>query len=109
MRILLDECLPRRLKAHFPADFVVHTVQERGWSGKRNGELMRLAEADFDAFITLDRSIEYQQNLAGFDLAIFLLRAPGNRLADLLPILPDLLTSLQSPSPGQLRQVPDGT
>ena len=55
MRILLDESLPRRLARHFPADFIVTTVQQQGWSGKKNGELMRLAETDFDVFITMDR------------------------------------------------------
>ena len=55
MRILLDESLPRRLARHFPADFIVTTVQQQGWSGKKNGELMRLAEADFNVFITMDR------------------------------------------------------
>jgi hypothetical protein len=58
MRILLEECVPRRLKAHFPVEFVVNTVQEKGWSGMRNGELMGLAQVEFDAFVTMDRSIE---------------------------------------------------
>ena len=72
MRILLDENLPHRLELHFPEGFVVATVQEQGWSGKRNGELLRLAEIEFDAFVTMDRGIEYQQNLAGFKLTIVL-------------------------------------
>ncbi|MCI0335461.1 MAG: hypothetical protein L0228_19815 [Planctomycetes bacterium] len=106
MRILLDEFLPRRLKSHFPAEFVANTVQEQGWSGKRNGELMRLAEPEFDAFVTMDRSIEYQQNLSGFGLAVILLHASSNRFADLLPLLPDLLSKLRSAAPGQIQQVP---
>ena len=106
MRVLLDECLPRRLKAHFPSGFIVNTVQQKGWSGQRNGALMRLAEAEFDVFVTMDRNIEYQQNLAGFNLAVILLRAPSNRLPDLLPILPDLLDAVKSRSLGQLRQLP---
>ena len=105
MRILLDESLPRRLARHFPADYIVNTVQEQGWSGKKNGELMRLAETDFDVFITMDRGIEYQQNLAGFNLAVILLRAVSNRLADLLPLVPELLTALESVAPGQLRHI----
>ena len=106
MRILLDECLPRRLRAHFPAAFVVKTVQELGWSGKRNGELMRLAEPEFDVFVTMDRGIEYQQNLVRFNLAVILLRAVSNRFVDLLPLVPELMRALQSAAPGQLRQVP---
>jgi predicted nuclease of predicted toxin-antitoxin system len=91
MRILLDECLPRRLKMHFPVDSVPKTVQEQRWSGIRNGELMRRAELEFDVFVTMDRGIEYQQNLAGFNLAVILLRAASNRLQDLVPLLPDLI------------------
>jgi predicted nuclease of predicted toxin-antitoxin system len=106
MRILLDECLPRRLRTHLPAEFTVNTVQEHGWSGKRNGELMRLAEADFDVFVTMDQGIQYEQNLAGFNLAIILLRAASNRLVDLVPLVPELITALQSSASGQLHQVP---
>lgn len=106
MRILLDECLPRRLALHFPADCIVKTVQGQGWSGKRNGELMRLAELEFDVFVTMDRGIEYQQNLSGFDLGVILVRAVSNRLGDVLPLLPDLTRALQTTAPGQFRQVP---
>jgi predicted nuclease of predicted toxin-antitoxin system len=106
MRILLDESLPRRLKQHLPAEFIVQAVQTQGWAGKRNGELLRLAEQQFDAFVTMDRGLEYQQNLAGFDLALILLRAPSNRLADLLPLVPELIAALKSTPARQLRQVP---
>lgn len=90
MRVLLDENLPRRLKQHLPLDWAVGTVVECGWSGKKNGELMQLAEQGFDCFLTMDRGLEYQQNLAGRTVSIVLLRAPSNRLADLLPLVPAL-------------------
>jgi hypothetical protein len=77
-----------------------------GWSGTRNGALMRLAETSFDVFITMDRGIEYQQNLAGFKLAVILLRAASNRLDDLLPLVPELMTILPTSASGQLHQVP---
>jgi predicted nuclease of predicted toxin-antitoxin system len=105
MRIRLDECLPRRLKAYFPPAHIVNTVQEQGWAGKRNGELMNLAQDEFDAFVTMDRNIEYQQNLVGFNLSVILLRAPSNRLPDLIPIMPNLIPALQSPLPGRLLQI----
>ncbi|MDQ2695700.1 MAG: DUF5615 family PIN-like protein, partial [Pseudomonadota bacterium] len=63
MRVLLDENLDRRLKRAFESDFDVVTVTERGWSGKTNGELLRLAEVEFDVLVTMDRGIEHQQNL----------------------------------------------
>ena len=67
---------------------------------------VQLSETEFDAFVTMDRGIEYQQNLAGFNLAVVLLRAVSNRLADLLPLLPELVTALRSAVPGQLQHVP---
>jgi predicted nuclease of predicted toxin-antitoxin system len=106
MRILLDECLPNRLKRHLPAEFVVSTVQECGWNGLRNGELLRLAESEFDFFVTVDRNIQYQQKLAGFNLSVILIRAASNRLVDLVPIVPDLVKALQTPAPGTMNQVP---
>ena len=60
MRVLLDENMDRRLKRAFDSDFAVMTATERGWSGKRNGELLRLAEVEFDALVTMDKSIEYR-------------------------------------------------
>jgi predicted nuclease of predicted toxin-antitoxin system len=105
MRILLDESLPRRLSTHFAAEFLVQTVQECGWSGKKNGELLQLASADFDVFVTMDRGLEFQQHLAGFDLAVILLRAPSNRLPDLLPLMPRLSEALESAAPGVIQHV----
>ena len=63
MRLLLDECVPRPLKRELPGHDV-HTVVEMGWSSKRNGELLRLMLADrFEAFLTVDQNIEFQQNV----------------------------------------------
>lgn len=108
MRILLDENVPRRLKQHLPADWSVRTVPEQGWSGKQNGELLELSQTEFDVFVTMDRGVEYQQNLVGFDLTVILLRAASNRLADLIPLVPDVLSTLESMKPGELRVVPAG-
>lgn len=66
MRVLLDECLPKKLKREIEADFV-QTVPEVGWASKKNGELLRLAEADFDVLLTNDQNLEHQQNLNKFD------------------------------------------
>ena len=64
MRILLDECVPWPMHKLLLADDCV-TVQKRGWGGIKNGDLLRLAEGEFDLFITSDQNIRYQQNLAG--------------------------------------------
>jgi hypothetical protein len=69
MKILLDECVPWPLHKIL-AGHACEPVQRRGWAGIKNGELLRLAEADFEAFITSDQSLRYQQNLTGFRIAI---------------------------------------
>jgi hypothetical protein len=70
MRLLLDECIPRKLKEHL-IGHECFTVPEAGFAGKKNGELLELAEqAGFNVLITLDRGIEYQQNLRSRKLAI---------------------------------------
>lgn len=74
MRLLLDECVPRKLKNSL-AGHDCQTVPEAGFAGKKNGELLQLAEiAGFDVFITLDKGLEYQQNLKSRKLSIVVLR-----------------------------------
>ncbi|NOZ40237.1 MAG: hypothetical protein GXP24_08435 [Planctomycetes bacterium] len=106
MKILLDESLPRRLKQHFPERVFVVTVPDQQWHGKKNGELLSLAAAEFDIFVTMDGGIPYQQNLAGHELAVIVLQAVSNRLADLLPLVPELLDCLEAARPGVLFYVP---
>ena len=72
MRVLLDECLPKKLKREVEAD-KVKTVPEVGWASKKNGELLQLAEQDFDVLLTNDQNLEHQQTLKKFDLAIVVL------------------------------------
>ena len=86
MRVLLDECLPRKLKHDIRADFV-RTVPEMGWASIENGALLNLAQAAFDVFISRDRNLEYQQNLQLFDLAVIVLVAPSNDIDDLRPLI----------------------
>ena len=101
MRALLDECLPRRLKREL-VGHDARTVPEMGWASKRNGELLRVAVAgDFDAFLTVDRKLQYQQNLSAFDIAVVVLEANGNTLADLRPLMPKLLEVLPIAPRGQ--------
>ena len=87
MKVLLDECLPKKLKRKVEAEFV-RTVPEAGWASKKNGELLRLAEASFDVLLTNDQNIEHQQNLKRFDLAFVVLVAQTNDIVDLLPLMP---------------------
>ena len=90
MRILLDECVPRRLKRHFSSYGLVLTVTDAGLSGYTNGRLLRRISGDFDVFITIDKSIQYQQNLPHYDVAFVLLRVRSNDIVDIEPVLPRL-------------------
>ena len=85
MRVLLDECVPRRLRTHLTGHDV-RTVPEMGWSGKKDGELLALmAGATFEVLVTVDRGIRHQQHLKAVGVAVVVLVATTNRLADLLP------------------------
>lgn len=95
MRILLDECLPKKLKLDLP-DHFVQTVPEAGWAGKQNGELLRLAEQNFDVLVTNDQNMEHQQHLKQFDLAYVVLAAPTNDIDDLRPLMPAVIAALDT-------------
>jgi predicted nuclease of predicted toxin-antitoxin system len=104
MKVLIDECLPRALK-RLLTEHECRTVQEMGWSGKKNGLLLSLAEPEFDVLLTMDQGIEYQQNLAKFNIAVLALSASSNQIEDLAPIVPQALTTLKSIRPGQLIKI----
>ena len=104
MRVLLDECLPRPLKDTLPGH-EVRTVPEMGWAGKSNGDLLRLAAPQFDAFLTVDRGIEYQQNLEGAPIAVITMAAPSNDIDALRPLIPDVLRAMTSIKRGQFVRV----
>ena len=104
MRILLDESLPRRLAHELPGH-EAQTVQSRGWAGLKNGELLRVASADFQALLTGDQNLEYQQNIADFAIAVIVLLAVNNRIESLRPLIPEVLKVLATIQPGQLVRV----
>jgi predicted nuclease of predicted toxin-antitoxin system len=104
MRVLLDECLPEGLKAEIPGHEVL-TVRQAGLAGKQDGHLLAAASGRFDAFITMDRSLQWQQRVGAFDLAVVILRARSNSLLSLRPLIPDLLRMLLMAGPGQVVRV----
>ncbi len=104
MKILLDECVDRRLASDI-VGHDVHTVPRVGWAGKRNGELLSLAAAQFDVFVTVDRNLPREQDIASYDLAVVILVASSNRLADLQPLVPRLLTEIDRVTSGQAVEV----
>ena len=104
MRILIDECLPKKLKREL-VGHTVFMVQEEGWSSMKNGELLRVAEKEFDVWVTAYQNIEHQQDLRRFNIAIIVLVAPNNRLETLLPLIPRLHEVLQSIQPRQIAYI----
>jgi predicted nuclease of predicted toxin-antitoxin system len=100
MKILVDECIDRRLSREFTG-YEVKTVPQMGWAGIKDGQLLILAAAEFDVFITVDRNLSFQQNLSQFDLAVIVLHALSNRLADLQPLVPNILAVLDTAAKGQ--------
>ena len=105
LKILLDECVDRRLASHI-VDHAVATVPEKGWAGLSNGELLEKAQAEFDVFLTTDRNLAYQQTLARFELAIAVLHAPTNRLDELIALLPALFEALPELRTGEATIIP---
>ena len=95
MKVLLDEYVDWRLAR----DIVGHdvkTARQMGWTTINNGELLALAANHFDVFVTVDRNLSFQQNLASFSIAVIIIRAKSNRLADLRPLTPQLLAAIES-------------
>ena len=95
MRLLLDECVPARLRKALPSH-EVSTVGLEGWSGIKNGQLLALAAAGFEALITVDKNLPYQQNTAALPIAVLVLDAKSNELPYLLPLVPALEAVLKN-------------
>ena len=104
MRLLLDESLPRRLNLELRGHEVV-AVSEMGWAGKTNGELLSLARGEFNAFLTADQNLEYQQSLSESDIPIVVLAAQTNRFDDLRPLIPDVLIALENIKLGEIIRI----
>lgn len=93
MKLLLDECIDRRLAREL-SNCLVKTVPQMGWATIKNGELLALAEKEFDIFITVDRNLSFQQHLLKFNIAVLVLHAPSNRLDDLKNLIPKIIAVL---------------
>lgn len=105
MRILLDECVPPRLLREF-AGYDIQSALRIGWSGKKNGELLRSMIAEgFDVLITTDRNLTYQQNIRPAGLCVVILAAGSTRLRDLIPLVPSALSALATIQPGDVIEI----
>jgi hypothetical protein len=104
MRLLLDECVPKRLKRELPGHHV-RTVQDMGWAGIKNGALLKLADGQFDALLTVDQGIEYQQNLSGLTISVIVMLAASNDVDDLRQLLPGVEQALTGLRAGVISRV----
>ncbi len=104
MNILIDECLDWRLcRALF--DHECSSVREAGWAGLTNGRLLEKAQEQFDVFLTGDRNLRFQQNVSRLSIAVIVLEAESTRLADTLPLIPQVLSTLETIQPGQVIRI----
>ena len=100
MKVLLDECIPRKLKNAL-SDHECQAVPEAGLAGRKNGLLLLLAESrGFEVFLTMDKGLQYEQNLAAHRIAVLIIRAKSNRLDDLLPHLDACRSAMNAIQPG---------
>ena len=105
MRLLLDECVPRRLGGLL-GSHEGQTIPRAGRSGLKNGDLLSRAAGSFDVFVTVDQGIKYQQNLVNHDICVVALAARSNDIRDLEPLVPKLLAALSDARPGEVIRVP---
>lgn len=95
MKLLLDESVPRQLARLLPDSFEIHTVQQMGWAGCANGELLRrAADSEFQALLTVDQRMEYQRILSNLPIPVIVMVAPRIRVQELLPLLPRIVDIL---------------
>ena len=106
MKVLLDECIPRKLKYVFlGSGHTCQTVTEAGFSGKKNGQLLEAADGDFDVLVTVDKNIRYQQNLSVRNIALLVIRSGSNDIDDISVHMEEVLSALRSISPGTVIEV----
>jgi predicted nuclease of predicted toxin-antitoxin system len=106
MKILIDECVPAGLSPVLREQgYECDTVRDAGYGSKKNGDLLRLAEGNWDVFLTVDRNLKYQQNVSGRRIGILILRAKSNRLPDVLQHLSSCIAALKTIRPGEIVEV----
>jgi hypothetical protein len=96
--------LPRKLKRELYGH-EVFTVPEMGWAGVKNGALLKLAEAQFDIFLTIDSNLEFQQNIVKFNIAIIALVAKSNDIGTLRPLIPEVIKIIPEVEKGKVLYV----
>ena len=101
MKVLLDECVTRYLKREFTGHEVL-TVEEAGFKGLKNGQLLQAASGQYDVLLTVDQNLQYQQNLKNFAIAVVVLKAQRSTYPMLKPLMPQVLEALEKIKPGEI-------
>lgn len=104
MKIFLDHCVPKRL-LRLLAGHEVKTAYQMGWAAKKNGELLKLVESEFEVFITVDQNLRHQQNLASSSLQFVVLVAATNQYDNLAPLIPQVKAVLTTLAPGDVIEI----
>ena len=104
MRVLIDECVDPRV-ASLLGDHRAATVHQQGWDAFQDGPLLTVAQEDFDVLLTLDRGLEFQQNLAEFRIGVIVAHVPKNQLPYFRVIQKELLTAIERVRPGEVIHV----
>ena len=108
IRILLDECLPVKLKYRFQeisTEYQVSTVTGQRWTGIKNGKLLKKAQQEFDVFITIDQNLPYQQELSKYSIAVIALKAKSNRYKDLLAFIKSASEAIKNAEAGTFYEI----
>jgi hypothetical protein len=107
-KILLDECLPKKLKyriEELDPEFFAKTTPDMGWASLSNGELLSVAEVEFDVFITSDKNLSFQQSIPSSSIQVVLLKARTNTYEDLLPLVEKLQSVINAHEPGKFIEI----
>lgn len=108
IRIILDECLPVKLKYRFQEcglDLHISTVTGQGWSGIKNGKLLEICQKEFDVFVTIDQNLPYQQDLKKYTIAIIALKSKSNRYKDLLDFVEPACEKIHTAKTGKFYEI----
>lgn len=107
-KILQDECLPKKLKYRIDEldpEFFAKTTPDMRWASLSNGELLSVAEVEFDVFITSDKNLSFQQSITSSYIQVILLKARTNTYEDLLPLVEKLQSVINSHEPGNFIEI----
>jgi predicted nuclease of predicted toxin-antitoxin system len=104
VRVLIDECVDPRVKTLL-LDHLASTVHDRGWAALEDGALLAAAEGEFDVLVTIDRKLEFQQNVAKFRIGVVVVRVPKNQLRYYQAIREELLWAIQRVQAGEVVHV----